>query len=82
MLNSARFVVLRLDLPQFLEANAISLRLTVLPQIELGVQLLGQMTMTTLGKYCALGTQLHTTCEGILSKTKCKINLHVAIINP
>ncbi len=42
MLNGAFLVNGRVNLPQFLDANAIGLRVGIFPQIELSDQLFGQ----------------------------------------
>lgn len=66
MFNCSRLVVLRQHLPQLLEADSIGLRFTVLAQIVLGVELLGEVTVASLGKDGTLGSQLHAPREGIL----------------
>jgi len=47
MLHEAAAMVLRLDLPEFLDADAEFLGLAILLQVELGDQLLGERTATS-----------------------------------
>ena len=68
MFDSSRYMFLRFDLPQFFKAETIGLRLTVLSKVKLVVELLGQMSVATLTKDCALGVNLHTTLKVLLKR--------------
>ena len=66
MLHGAGFVKLRAHFPQFFEADAIGLWLTVISQAEFLVQLFCQVSMATLTKYGHLGEELHPSLKGVL----------------
>ncbi len=66
VLDPARVVVLRLHLPQLLEADPVALRRALLAQAEALVQLLRKVTVTTLREDGALGMQLHPALERVL----------------
>lgn len=69
------------DFPQFLDTNAVGLRVFALVQVESGDKLLAQMTACAFGKQGVFGMQFHPELErvGRLSMT---INSHVAGSNP
>jgi len=66
MLHSARVMIGGVYFPQFLDPYAISLGCTLLSQVELIVELFGQVTMTTLCKDGHLGIELHAPLKRLL----------------
>jgi hypothetical protein len=48
--NEAELMLIRLDFPQFLEANAIGLRVSTVTQIEFGFELLAEMAAAAFGE--------------------------------
>ena len=61
-------MVLWQNLPEFLQPDTVGLWRTVLPQVQFGVELFGQMSVTSLGKYRTLGMQFHTTLKCLLDE--------------
>ena len=59
----SRLVFLRIDLPNFLDPQSISLRVTVFPKIEVLLDDLGERTVCTFGDQGALGVELHAGFE-------------------
>ncbi len=57
--DQALDVLLRLDLPQFLEADAVHLRIGAIAQLEFLLQLLAEMAAAALGEEGVLAEQLH-----------------------
>ena len=51
-----------------LESDGVGLRLTVLPQVEVPVELLGQMAVAALPEQSDLGVQLHAPLKGVLGR--------------
>ena len=58
--HQSLFMFFRFDLPQFLDAEAICLRLDAFTQIELCHQLLAEAAAAPFGKEGVFGVQLHT----------------------
>jgi hypothetical protein len=58
--HPARLVLFRLDIPQFLHADAVNLRLAIALQIIFRFQLLCEMSARTLCKQCIFCVKLHT----------------------
>ena len=63
MLDQAGTMMVRLDLPQLLQADPVFLRLAVGVQIELLHQRLGQRAARALGEQGVAPFQLHAACE-------------------
>lgn len=57
-----------------LEADGVGLRFTVLPQVELLVQLLGQVTVTALSEQRDFGVELHSPLKNILKRDRNRTN--------
>ena len=57
--HPARLVLLRVDVPELLEADAVSLRLALLVELEDALQLLGQMPSRALGEEGVAAVKLH-----------------------
>lgn len=51
------------------EADGVGLRLAVLSQVELSVELLGEVTVTSFSKQSDLSVELHASFEHVLQKT-------------
>jgi len=66
VLHTPRVMVGRIYFPQLLHPYAISLGCTLLSQVELVVELFGQVTMTTLCKDGHLGIELHASLKRLL----------------
>lgn len=49
-----------------LQANSVGLGFTVLTQVEMLVQLLGQVAMAALSKQCDFSMELHSPLKNIL----------------
>src|SRR5438105_13357999 len=77
MLDQALLVPGRVDLPDFLQADAELWWFAALVEAELCDQLLGQAAACTLGKQCVLAEQFHAAGVGILVRTVA-CNSHVA----
>src|SRR5690554_467071 len=60
MHHQARLVFGRVDVPQFLDPDAVVLRVFTLIEFEVPDQAFAQVTTTAFGKQGVLGTQLHT----------------------
>jgi hypothetical protein len=57
--HAARVVLLGIDIPQLLDADAVNLRLAVRLKIILRLHLLGQVTARAFGKQGILGVDFH-----------------------
>ncbi len=66
MHDQALLEVGRIDLPQFLDADAELLRIDAVAQVELGHQLLGERAAHALADQRVLGVQLHAGCVAVL----------------
>ena len=77
MLHKPLFVVLRLHLPEFLDADAEFLRLAVLLQIEFGNQLLGERATHALADQRILAEQLHAAGK-VRPRLAVLLDAHVA----
>jgi hypothetical protein len=51
------------DLPQFLDAEAVGLRIDAFAQIEAGFELLAEVPAAAFGKQRVFGAQLHAGLE-------------------
>ena len=61
--HQARLVHLRIDLPQFLDADTVGLRITVLVEVEFLHQLLAEMAARAFGEQRVFRMQLHAKLE-------------------
>ena len=61
--HQAGLVLLGFDFPQFLEADAIDLRIGAVAQLEALLQLLAEMAAAALGKKRVFGVQFHAALE-------------------
>lgn len=57
------------------KSNGVRLRLTVLPEIELLVELLGQVSVAAFSKQSDLSVELHAPLENILQVTDQRQNV-------
>ena len=55
MHDLAKLMLGRINLPYFLEADAVMLRVSILAEIEFVYQLLAQVASATFSKQCVLG---------------------------
>lgn len=60
-----QFVTL-IDFPDFLEADSIELRVTLIPEVEFLHDLFGKGASASLGKDCLSSQDLHASHEGVL----------------
>ena len=77
MLQHARLVLGRINLPEFLQADAEFLRLAPFVQLEFGDKLFRQRTARALGEKRVFAAQLHATDKGVLGLAVAA-NAHVA----
>jgi len=65
------------DLPDFLDADAVGLRVAAFIELVFGNQLLAQMTAGAFGEHCVLGMQFHAELE-VFGRFTVLADAHVA----
>ncbi|MNE09941.1 hypothetical protein D3C80_1026350 [compost metagenome] len=77
MLHETLFVLLRLDLPELLDADAEFLRLAIFREVEFGNQLLGERSTHALSNKHIFAVQFHAAGE-VRTRLAVLLDAHIA----